>query len=546
MTLPLHTSRVAARASLADLNPGNALLTAYLRGDDAVRPFFSHRWADTTAGDSLPHARQADPAQLSAALVNFQQALGADDAAVTHARLLADPTIAVITVGQQPGLLTGPLYTLYKALTAIALAQQCARERGRPVVPVFWVATDDDDRAEVDHCTVRDRQGALHTLSYPADAGMPGQLVGEIPTVGYGEQVLEQLATALDGLPHAAAALALCRETLRDARDFGDWCCRLLARVCSPLGLVICDPRLPALRRLSAEVLRREMAAPLATTAAVNGQAHALRQVGFRGVLHKPADVCNFFVIDGIRHRVTFADGVFQADRRPCTPEAMTALLATHPECFAPNAVLRPVVQEYFFGSATFVAGPHELCYWAELRPVFDALQVAMPAVAPRAGATLLTPHEARELDRLVIPPQELLRNFDAVRFAQLAQHCPPDVLQTFSKRRAELEVLCADLANAAGAVDTTLAATALAAHQRMVHEFDRLEKKTLKAVERSSEEITRRIARLRDALFPGHGLQERALALPWAIARFGVDLPQQLLSLLAEQEGQHLFVEME
>lgn len=267
--------RVMARYELAALDPGNRLAAEY------PAAFFPFRPEDAVALARRPRVG-ADPAAVSAALTALQESLGADAAAVANARRLADPATPVVTVGQQPGLLTGPLYTIYKALTAITLARQLG------AVPVFWVGADDDDRAEVDHCAVWDARGRPTALHYPDTAGLPGQLVGDLPVENSGREVLDALAPLLAGLPHAEATLSLLAETLAESVDFGDWFARLLARLLSPLGLVVCDPRLPALRTLTAEIARRELREPLRTTALVNDAARRLRDAGYMPPLTKP------------------------------------------------------------------------------------------------------------------------------------------------------------------------------------------------------------------------------------------------------------------
>ncbi|HEY3415331.1 MAG TPA: bacillithiol biosynthesis cysteine-adding enzyme BshC, partial [Armatimonadota bacterium] len=508
------------------------LLADYLAGVPQATGLF--------ATATHPHA-QSDRAAISQTLVDFQQRLGADERAVANARLLADPETLVITVGQQPGLLTGPLYTPYKALTAINLA----RELGRPAVPVFWAGTDDDDRAEVDHCACWDAACSLHALHYPREAGVTGQLVGDLPVLPYGEQVLADFAGMVQGQPYAADTLAVLRETLRASADFGEWFCRLLARFFSGMGLVVCDPRLPVLRAQAAEVLRRELSSPLATTAAVNERAREIRRLGYHAMLTKPADLCNCYLLGATRQRIAVQDGQFLVGEKPYRESELLALLAESPERFIPNAVLRPVVQEYLFGSTGFVAGPGELGYWAELQPVFAHLRVDMPRVVVRAAATLVPASTARVLHELEIEPLELLTQFDQVRYRMLAHLQPDATTQAFTDARVTLTNVIDDLAQAIGRVDATLEHSARATRQRLANELERLEQKTLKAVERRSTHAADRLAQARDVLFPGRGLQERTLNIFGILARYGFDFPVQLRTLLHGQEGKHLFVEM-
>jgi len=534
---------IIARYSLAEVDPGNRLLADYLTERLAPGEFFGQSpWDD--CAPACPPRHAAKPEAVSAALAAYQERLGADRAAVENARRLADPAVQVITVGQQPGLLTGPLYTAYKAVTAISLARHLGRMLDRPAVPVFWAGCDDDDRAEVDHCGCWDGRGNLNSIHYPADAGKPGQLVGSLPVREFAGEVLAQLDPLLAGLTYAGYTLELAAETAEASADFGEWFCRLMARLFGPLGLVVCDPRLPAMRRAGAEILRRELAEPLRTTRLVNDAAGKLQDAGYPPALTKPDDALNLFLFDGgRRHRVTWNGNYFQAGGREYTREELLALLDNDPSSLLPNAVLRPVLQEYIFNSAAFVAGPNELCYWAELLPVFRALQVEMPPVIPRAGATLLTRHAAEFLRDTGIDPLRLLHARDETRLKLLEGAQPPALRQSFARAREETERLVATLSEAVSGYEPTLAGSALATNQRMLNEIERLERKALKAVERQSTELSERFERAAGHLYPERGLQERLLNCCCLLARFGPTWPAQLLELLDGQEGYHLFI---
>lgn len=538
------TTRTLALFPQAEIDPDNRLLADYLLSLPAARDLFAHEPEEML--EIARHTRaQADRAELAQALVAFQTHLGADDAAVQAASLLADPETPVVTAGQQSGLLTGPLYTIYKAITTINVAHRLAQQLGRPVVPVFWAATDDDDRTETDHCACWDQHYVAHTLRYPEEAGQPGQLIGALPAGCEGEKVLAQLDPLIAGMPFAAKTREMLAGTLEDSADMGEWFCRLMARLFSRWGLVLCDPRLPAVRRLAAEVLLREVAIPLDSTKRVNERARLLQQRGYRPQLTKPTDVCNIFRLNGARQRVSYRDGCFRIAGESFTPEDMQASIHDDPTQWAPNAVLRPVVQEYLLGSTAFIAGPNELGYWAELQPVFDALGVNMPPVLPRAAATLVPRGIARNLQTWNMNPLHLLIDYDQVRLRLLEEQQPESVRQGFAAGRSEIEQLVSRLVPLVSSVDDTLAQSALAAHQRMLNELERLERKTLRAVERQSSELMERLGHVRQVLFPHRGLQERTLNIFCLLARYGPDLLDQLRTLLDQEEGRHLFVEI-
>jgi len=517
---------------LHEMDVSNRLLADYQHHAPALRPFFTVFPPITTP------CRTPDRAKLAAALTVYQQQLGADPRAVAAATRLADPSTPVVCVGQQPGLLTGPLYTPLKALTAISVARYIG------AVPVFWIGADDDDRAEVDHCGWWDRQEAWHTIHYPAEPGIPGQLVGDLPTGPSGEVALAQLLPLLDGMPFAGSILDVLRETLAASADMGTWCARLLARLCSRHGLVMCDARLPIVRQLATPRIQEEIDQPLQRTRLLNAQAQTIHRAGYRPALTKPEDVCNFFLYDTVRHRVTYIDGRFHAGDATYSPAELTTLLAREPERFIPNAVLRPLVQETLFSSSAFIAGPNEVGYWAELRPLFTS-DVPMPPVMPRVGITLVPARCARLLRAWEAAPIELLHTANQVRQTLFARLEPPIVQAAFTAGRMQVAQTMDDLRQAMETVDGSLAESVLASHQRMRNEVDRLEHKTRKALERQSSELTRRFTEVRETLFPGHGPQERTLNLFAAMARYGLDLPDRLLDVIDKQEGTHLFVEL-
>ena len=530
--------------SLAELDVSNRLLAAYLNSEPSAYAFFAV--PPTAQTEYIAQLSDSPRPELAQALAVFQRDLDAHTAALDNARQLADPRTLVVTTGQQPGLLTGPFYAITKALTAITLAARLAQETGRPAVPVFWLATDDDDRQEADHCACWDKQYAAQPILYNTDAGEAGSLIGNLPVGLYGDEVLTQIAPLLQGLPGADAIYDLLQNTLQQSRDLGDWCARLLARLLSGYGLVICDPRLPILRRLAMDVLRREIAAPLATTIAVNQQAEKMHAQHFHPQLTKPADTTNFFyLVDGQRRRVRYLDGNYQIDDDCYSQETLQTMLAQSPERFLPNAVLRPVVQEHMFHSAAFITGPNEFNYWAELRKVFAVLQVDMPPVVPRAGITVAPARVARLLREWRCKPLDLLQSYDQVRLRLLQQQAPEATRLAFAGSRQTIEEITQGLSEAVTSVEATLAAPAQVMRQHMLQDVERLERKTLKALERREQELMTRLEFCRETLFPGQGLQERTLCIFALLARYGPQLIEEWRLALDGQEGRHLFVEL-
>lgn len=537
-------SRIIASIPYSEIDPTNRLLAACHQGDSQVQGLFPLAIDNisTYATQLVTPRRDA----VAKALLAYQLQIAAHTAALANARLIAEPDTLLVTCGQQPGLFSGPFYSITKALSAINFAAYLTRETGRATVPLFWLACDDDDRDEADHCACWDNKYTASELRYPVEAIGSSSLIGDMPLGEAAEAILAQLTELTSDMPFADETCEFIRLTLRESADFGEWNARILSHLLSRYGLVICDSRLPELRQLAVPMLHREISNPLQSTNAVNLQATCLQQAGFAPQLTKPADCANFFYLSGgQRQRVTFQHNHYQIAEKSYGIAELLALLYEQPENFISNAVLRPLVQESLFHSSAFICGPNEFNYWAQLAPVFATFDLPMPPVLPRAGVTVVPARVKAMLDEWHATPLQLLQQFPELRRSLLEELRPQENRQAFAESRQDIERMAERLSSSVAALDATLVAAAAGTRQRMLNELAQLEKKAIKALERRSETLMTRLDFCRETLFPCGKLQERTLSIVALLARYGCDVIEYMRFDTAEQEGRHLFVEM-
>lgn len=487
--------------------PASSFLAAYEAGE--LGGAFAVPAGDLERALAVP--RDQDRASLVAALRRRHEAWGAGTGAEASLRKLAHPASRVVVTGQQIGWLLGPTFSLSKAVTAVLLARRLDREE-RPVVPVFWMATQDHDVDEMDHAWVLGRNERLLRVG----VGVPrGPAVGRARLDPADVARTRAALRELDGNgPHADEVDALLAQACDDACGWSDGFARLLLALLGDSGLLVVDPLDPELARRWRGALERELDEPGASAAAIMAAGGRLAAQGWQPLLGRSDDATNLFVErpDGgartlLRHRGSALYlGGERVDRA-----TLRAYLDADPTSVTPAAGLRPVLQDLLLPSAAFVVGPGELRYLAQLRPVYDAHDVGMPLLWPRATVTVLQPPVRRILERhgldwrsVQADPQHALCEL------QLRRHGYAD---TAAAALAAIEREFGALLAATDAIDPSLAGPVKRGRYHLDRTVVTLREKTGRALVRQDDGARKQFARLRAHLRPNGGLQERVLS---------------------------------
>ena len=492
--------------------------------------------------------------ESAAALLDLNRALGADPAALKNLELLASGAAVAVVAGQQACLALGPLFVAFKAAAAIKLAERAQAELGHPVVPLFWVASEDHDYDEISRITVLDGEH-LVDLALPA-AGAPRRSVGHTPIPREAAGLLEELAARtgqwLAGAGQAggaareqgAEALALAEAARASSSSLAEWFERLLLALFSRRGLAVVDPMCPALRRLAAPVVKGALAAGSALAAEVRRGALDLVRAGHRAVLDLEDDhSCLFAYIDGERTALHWRDGRLYGRRGEAgwLPEDALAALAADAGRFSPNAALRPIVQEHLVPVLAAVCGPSELSYASQLRGVFRAFGLEMPPLYPRLSLTLVEPEHTATLAELGLSPQDLQAGSNGLAAAHLATRGGGQLQALFSAEREAVAARHGALVRAVAQLGVDLDDLGPQNVERILGQYAYLEHKATQRHRQQHAQPLRRLAAVHAALYPHGRQQEKGLAfLPFFI-RHGPDLVDMLTDD-APLAGEHHF----
>jgi bacillithiol biosynthesis cysteine-adding enzyme BshC len=474
----------------------------------------------------LRAARPLVPA-VADALERQNAGLTPSPARDAHLAALRRGAAAVVT-GQQVGLFLGPLYTLYKAASTIRVAHALAVESGRPVVPVFWLQTEDHDLPEIAECHAPCARGTPLTLSLPASAQNRVSVAHSTLPVEV-TACLQRLRSELGSLPHADAHLTRLEKHYAPGATWSAAFAALLAELFAAQGLVVVDPRDTALAGAAVPVHRRSLEAAAQIAESLSARARALESAGFAPSVHlRPGAPLSFFhpqAPDGPRYRLAPAsDGFAEVGGNAThTLGELLAALDREPLRFSTSVLLRPILQDTLLPTAAYVAGPGEVSYLAQIAPLYDAYDMPMPVVVPRARLRIVEEKTMRALQRWGI-------NADDARHPeeQLLAMISPDA--TDVPNRAELlRTLLTPLNEALDEARARLERSGLEANNA----FDKTRATIESAVTRLAERIERaalhrdhdlvgEVGRLKMALYPNGVAQERYYGFSYFAARYG------------------------
>lgn len=441
---------------------------------------------------------------------------------------------AAVVTGQQVGLFGGPLFSVLKALTAVRLAA----EAGVPCVPVFWLATEDHDLAEIDQVSLPSADDTIRTLTIPA-TGVENAPVGSL-------KLCDQVTAALDvvaGLLGASDVTDILRESYRPGETLGSAFARLFARVFRDWGVILLDAADPDLHAIAAPLYRAAASAAPKIDDALLRRGEALRAAGYHEqVKVTPSSTLLFAMRDGARVPVHRADGQFTIGNDRIAPADLLARIAAAPEEFSPNVLLRPVVQDYLLPTLAYTGGPAEVAYFAQAAVVYEELLGRVTPVLPRFSATLVEPRLGRLLQKYEITFTDLFPGEDHVRELLALRSLPADLQSSFDQARTALDLSLERIREGLEKLDPTLVGAQERAASKMRYQLDRLRSRAARAELRRTVEIGRHAVRLSNLLYPNKALQEREIAGIYFLARYGLSLLNDLYgSMQTSCLGHHI-----
>ncbi|MGB8476429.1 MAG: bacillithiol biosynthesis cysteine-adding enzyme BshC [Candidatus Acidiferrum sp.] len=508
------------------------LFIQFLEHFSSVKQFYGHPptiQAAKKAARSLAYPRERR-AEVAAILTEQNAAVGAGEA--THENLARFAKgAAVVVSGQQVGLFGGPAYAVYKAVSAIQIAHEFTRA-GIDAVPVFWMATEDHDLEEVRSSTWF-HNGKLKRFELPGngDAGLP---VGKI---ALGPQVQEMVDEAAEILQAAGGEFvaAIFRESFTAQETYGSAFGKLFARLFAEQGLILLDPLDARLHRVAGKVLSRAAEERDELNEALLARGKELEKAGFAAQVKVTARSTLLFKIGtGVRQPIGFTGGKFTCGEQSWTKEDLVRVVQAEPENFSPNALLRPVLQDYLLPTATYIGGPAEIAYFAQAEVIYKKLLGRMTVILPRASYTILDAKAEKLLKRYGLKVEDLWRGSQELRRKMEMASVPPALDKTFEKTIKESAKTLLKLKKQIVRLDPTLGGAAETALKKIAFQLEKLKRKVGKAQAQKAGLIAAHQEFLESLLYPHKTLQSRELCFLPFLASWGMGGLKDLQKLSA------------
>ena len=465
-------------------------------------------------------------------LVRLLKAQNPSLSAAAAIEALAQGAGTVVT-GQQVGLFGGPLFTPFKAATAVARARQATRA-GHPHAAIFWLATEDHDFEEINHVTFPARH-MLAKLTYATAPHSP---------VPVGKVVLDDSITPLVdrawellGFSEAMEALA---TAWQPGRTFAQAFASFYSRIFAAQGLLVLDAASRDFHRLGAPVLRAAIERADELHAALLDRNRALEAAGYHAQVAVTPQSSLLFLIDaetGVRQALRRTaptaeepDGLWHAGRRTLTTADLTGILDAEPERISPSALLRPVFQDFLLSTTSLIGGPAEIAYFAQSAVLYERILGRQTPPAPRLSATLIEPAIGELLRRHELTLGRVLDE-DAASLGKLlaARALPIEGKRKLAAAGNALDTELAFLLDWTSSLDQGLARSAEISARKMRYQMNRLRNLAANFQIKREESLARHAESIAQSLYPGGVMQERVHGAAYYFARYGLDLAESL-----------------
>jgi bacillithiol synthase len=486
---------------------------------------------------ALPRAEMADVVQ------SFHLRLGSAEPVFRNIERFRSASTLCIVTGQQVGLLGGAALSVYKAITALSLADQLSRE-GYEVVPVFWLASDDSDFQEVRSTTFSRRDGGMLRLVYPGPGQNDERMAGSFSLTEVHSLIDRLEAEALEG-DFRAETIDLLRRTYRPDRTFREGFAAWLDALFGAHGLILFDPLEKGYKKAAAAVFqtavkrRQEIVSELSRTGSL------LQRSGFTPQVQvAPSDTLLFLAQQARRFKIEHANGEYRIRDRSALSECeLLAEIEKNPEGFAPNVLLRPILQDHLFPTVAYVGGPAEIAYFAQLASI-SRFWDHVPAISPRVGVTIVDRKAQRYLKHFDLSAEQVLEVDPLQTLRKILAAGPSGrVLDSIADLKEDLESRLTLIRQNIDRVDPPVGQMLDRSRRKIFYQIDKVENRFIQNRRRRSDEIGQKLGYLYDCLYPDQKLQERVINFNQFLIQEGLQFVPRLMDTIRPFSKEHQII---
>ncbi|MFC7685516.1 bacillithiol biosynthesis cysteine-adding enzyme BshC [Ureibacillus sp. GCM10028918] len=526
----------------------NKLLADYWSGSEELLSFFEYKYNDEAFKTRYNYLKSKHyyNKELSSIIRQFMEPIGISDKVEDNLTALANGSVAIVG-GQQAGILTGPLYSVHKAISVILLAKEQSEKLGEKIVPIFWIAGEDHDLDEINHTFTVD-SGTIKKRVYSERS----KLKTMASTTNIQKEKLKSLIGTIfkdyGETEYTQTLYKSCINQLEQSQTFTDFFARLMNELFKTEGLLMIDAAFEPFRKLESDFFVKIIELNEEIAKVVVEKEQLLDREGFGSPIDASEENANlFYVQEGERFLLQRNEEQSYQDASgfiTLTREELLEVAKNNPEKLSNNVVTRPLMQEMTIPVLAFVGGPGELAYWATLKDAFKVLDLQMPILAPRLNITLLE----RKIEQLLATYQLSILDIMSGKAQSLKAQYIDNVQDSEAKQ--QLEELNHAVKEQYKKLDAHLKTQqlelqSLVENNIKYHEkqFKYLSKKIEQQVLIKHDKTIRQFDMMQLEIYPNESLQERVYNPFQYMNHYGPTLIEDLCSLPLEIANKHYVI---
>jgi len=524
------------------INP-TRLFADYLQG--GLAEYYRYNYTDPQAASSIAaeiDKKSYDRQALYEITKSANSKLGASPETLANIELLKEKNSLCIFAGQQTAFCANPMYVIYKAMTAVKLAKRYSESLGRPVIPCFWMATDDHDFEEVRSANFLLRSGELKRVSYQPANDPQGYPVADIVLDRGVERFCQEVSDALIDTEFKTPLISAFSEYYGQGNKLSEAFAKVLNKYLGGYGIVLVDPNFPGMKAHFKAVFNREIKEHDRSFELFESRSKELTDNGYHAQVHKTRDNLNLFINTPKRKNIILGEGYFSPDGSDdkYSLDQLLEIVESSPERFSTNVLLRPIAQCEAFPTLSHVVGPSELAYFAQIEPLYRMFEVPFPIVYPRAGMTIIEPQVRRIVEKYELDLPDLKNDLEHTLGTIVEKMFP-------SEAAGDILLLNECVNNDLDKYASRIKDSDPEGHRHIMNfkkhidfEIKALQKKLKSSNKKRHDDLTEQVRRAYAFLFPDGNLQERVISPLYYANKFGPAIFREIYANLEVDKTVH------
>jgi len=517
--------------------PFSKLFQHYTSGKGSIAKFFEVPPADDPSVlDSISSFTFKGDREVSASVLEtFNSAHLDNETTQSQIRKIKNDDSLTVVTGQQVTLFGGPLYTIYKTITAILYARRLEKATGRPVVPVFWLADEDHDIEEVSSVHLPDSYETIK-IEYTHEAYSDPPPASKIYLGDELSNVWNKLNENIDETDFTGNLVDNIEACYQSEKTFGEAFGNLLMSYFQKHGLLIAGSLDPTAKAHTKHLMKVAVESQGELAKALDDTTYALKEAGYHDQVQVQSSNLFYLNDKSERVKIQFVDGAWSIPGKKWTQDELLDNIEHHPDQFSPNVFLRPVLQDFILPVAAYVGGPGEIAYYAQMKEFYGCFGYKMPIILPRFSLTIFESSVDRILEKLPFDWQRYRDRIEDLEKEFVKTTETVNIEKLFGMWRSQIDELSKAKRDEIGGIDPSLKGSVGKAKATYFSELDKLKGKVYRSVKEQENVQLDRIKRIKNNIFPNGNLQEREIAFIYYMNKYGTDLWDRVLEELEDE----------